>query len=67
LEALTVSEFLTTPEIARILRRSVWSVYRDAAAGKIPAHRVRGKLLFDRAEVRAALAGNVAGVPTPDA
>jgi Helix-turn-helix domain len=55
-----VQEFWTAAETATILRRSVDSVRRDAKNGRLPAHRVneRGKLLFDPAEVRAALAGN---------
>ena len=55
-----MNPYLTASEIASALRRSVWSVYRDAASGRIPCRRVngRGRLLFDPAEVRAALAGN---------
>jgi hypothetical protein len=55
-----MNPYLTASEIASALRRSVWSVYRDAASGRIPCHRVngRGRLLFDPPEVRAALAGN---------
>jgi hypothetical protein len=55
-----MNPYLTASEIAVALRRSVWSIYRDAAAGRIPCRRVngRGRLLFDPAEVRAALEGN---------
>lgn len=55
-------EFLTTKEIAALLRVRERKVYDLAAEGAIPHRRVTGKLLFPRAEVEAWIAG---GVPVP--
>jgi excisionase family DNA binding protein len=55
-----MSQYLTVPELALVLRRSLWTIYRDAKSGRIPSHRLnrRGRILFDPDEVRAALARN---------
>jgi excisionase family DNA binding protein len=62
--------FLTTREVAELLRVRERKVYDMAAEGAIPCRRVTGKLLFPRAEIEAWLAGGIAepapaGVP-PD-
>ncbi len=51
--------FLTTREVADLLRVKERKVYDLAAAGEIPCRRVTGKLLFPRAEIDAWLAGGV--------
>src|SRR3546814_883337 len=48
--------FLTTREVAALLRVKERKVYDLAAAGDIPCRRVTGKLLFPRAEIEAWLA-----------
>ncbi|HEY9549058.1 MAG TPA: helix-turn-helix domain-containing protein, partial [Kiloniellaceae bacterium] len=48
--------FLTTREVAELLRVKERKVYDLAAAGDIPCRRVTGKLLFPRAEIEAWLA-----------
>ena len=50
-------EFLTTREIAALLRVKERKVYDLAAAGEIPCRRVTGKLLFPKAEIEAWLSG----------
>ncbi len=50
-------EFLTSSEVAALLRVKQRKVYDLAAAGEIPCRRVTGKLLFPRAEIEAWLAG----------
>jgi len=60
----TTPEFLTTREVAALLRVKERKVYDLAAAGEIPCRRVTGKLLFPRAEVEAWLAGGRAA-PAP--
>ncbi|MGD1877949.1 MAG: substrate-binding domain-containing protein [Kiloniellaceae bacterium] len=57
--------FLTTREVADLLRVKERKVYDLAAAGEIPCRRVTGKLLFPRAEIDAWLAGNTGGGPAP--
>ena len=52
-----VPTFLTTREVAELLRVKERKVYDLAAAGEIPCRRVTGKLLFPRAEIEAWLAG----------
>ncbi|MFQ5567205.1 MAG: substrate-binding domain-containing protein [Paracoccaceae bacterium] len=59
----TTPEFLTTREVAALLRVKERKVYDLAAAGAIPCRRVTGKLLFPRAEIEAWLAGG--GAPAP--
>jgi len=53
--------FLTTREVAALLRVKERKVYDLAAAGGIPCRRVTGKLLFPRAEVEAWIAGGAVG------
>ncbi len=60
----TAPEFLTTREVAALLRVKQRKVYDLAAAGEIPCRRVTGKLLFPRAEIEAWLAGGRAA-PAP--
>ena len=52
--------FLTTREVAELLRVKERKVYDLAASGGIPCRRVTGKLLFPRAEIEAWLAGGTA-------
>jgi len=51
-------EFLTTREVAALLRVKERKVYDLAAAGDIPCRRVTGKLLFPKAEIEAWLSGS---------
>jgi len=51
-------EFLTTREVAALLRVKERKVYDLAAAGEIPCRRVTGKLLFPKAEIEAWLSGS---------
>ena len=62
------TEFLTTREVAALLRVKQRKVYDLAAAGAIPCRRVTGKLLFPRAEIEAWLSGSRAtpARPAPD-
>lgn len=50
-------QFLTTREIADILRVKERKVYDLASAGEIPCRRITGKLLFPKSEVDAWLSG----------
>lgn len=50
-------QFLTTQEVARLLRVKERKVYDLAAAGEIPHRRVTGKLLFPRDEIEAWIDG----------
>lgn len=50
-------EFLTTREVAALLRVKERKVYDLAAAGDIPCRRVTGKLLFPKAEIEDWLSG----------
>lgn len=52
--------FLTTREVADLLRVKERKVYDMAADGDIPCRRVTGKLLFPRAELEAWLGGGAA-------
>src|SRR5690606_5923351 len=52
--------FLTTKEVADLLRVRERKVYEMAAEGEIPCRRVTGKLLFPRVELEAWLAGGIA-------
>lgn len=56
--------FLTTREVADLLRVKERKVYDLAAAGEIPCRRVTGKLLFPRAEIDAWLAQGKSGGTT---
>ena len=58
-EGPTAPAFLTTKEVADLLRVRERKVYEMAAEGEIPCRRVTGKLLFPRAELDAWLAGGV--------
>ncbi|WP_224825420.1 helix-turn-helix transcriptional regulator [Cognatishimia sp. MH4019] len=61
-------DYLTTKELAALLRLSERKVYDLASGGEVPCTRVVGKLLFPRAEVMAWIDGNRSGpetVPTP--
>lgn len=59
-EARAAPAFLTTKEVADLLRVRERKVYEMAAEGEIPCRRVTGKLLFPRIELDAWLAGGVA-------
>lgn len=52
--------FLTTKELAELLRVKERKVYDLAAAGEVPCRRVTGKLLFPRNEIEAWLQGDSA-------
>lgn len=56
-------EFLTTREVAALLRVRERKVYDLAAAGGIPCRRVTGRLLFPRAEIEAWLSGGASNAP----
>jgi len=57
-----MSEFLTTRELASLLRVKERQIYDLAAKGRLPVRRVTGKLLFPRAEIEARLsAGTTEG------
>jgi excisionase family DNA binding protein len=51
-------DYLTTREVATLLRVRERKVYDLAAAGEIPCRRLIGKLLFPRLEIEAWLAGS---------
>jgi len=53
------SEYLTTKELAELLRIKERKVYDLAASGSIPCLRVTGKLLFPRVQVNTWLSGTV--------
>lgn len=57
-------EFMTTREVASLLRVKERKVYEMAAADEIPCRRVTGKLLFPRAQIEAWLAGEGAIRPS---
>lgn len=54
-------DYLTTREVAAMLRVKERKVYDLAAAGEIPHRRITGKLLFPRAEVLGWIGGGTAG------
>lgn len=56
-----MSQFLTTRELAALLRVKERKVYDLAAEGALPVRRVTGKLLFPREEIEEWLAANGAG------
>jgi len=56
------SEYLTTKELAELLRIKERKVYDLAATGKVPCSRATGKLLFPRAAIDAWIAGKGAGL-----
>ena len=53
-----MSEYLTTRELAELLRIKERKVYDLAASGSVPCTRATGKLLFPRKEVEAWIASN---------
>ena len=53
----TSPRYLTTKEVAALLRVRERKVYDLAAAGGIPHRRITGKLLFPRAEILAWIEG----------
>lgn len=53
-----MSEFLTTRELAALLRIKERKVYDLASEGSLPVRRVTGKLLFPRAEIDEWIASN---------
>ena len=53
-------QFLTTREVAELLRMRERRVYDLAASGEIPCRRVTGRLLFPRAEIEAWIGGGPA-------
>ena len=56
--------YLTTREVAELLRVKERKVYDLAATGEIPHRRITGKLLFPSAEIRAWIEGSsTAGAP----
>ena len=57
--------FLTTKEVAALLRVKERKVYDLAAEGEIPCRRLTGKLLFPRLELEAWLAGSAASKAEP--
>lgn len=66
--AQSVSEYLTTKELAELLRIKERKVYDLASSGEVPCSRAMGKLLFPRQAVEAWLAESSSGytpaVPT---
>lgn len=63
-----MSEYLTTKELAELLRIKERKVYDLAASGTVPVSRAMGKLLFPRTEIMAWLKENsigLAGVAAP--
>lgn len=58
-------QYLTTREVAELLRVKERKVYEMAAAEEIPCRRVTGKLLFPRAELEAWLIGDQAPAAGP--
>ena len=59
--------YLTTREVAELLRVKERKVYDLAASGEIPHRRVTGKLLFPKDEIAAWLSGDVPAARAPGA
>lgn len=57
-----LSEYLTTKELADLLRLKERKIYDLAASGKVPCSRATGKLLFQRTQINAWLAENSSGL-----
>jgi len=57
-----MTEYLTTKELAELLRIKERKVYDLAAAGDVPCSRVMGKLLFPRAAVMAWVSAHSSGL-----
>lgn len=62
-----MSEFLTTRELAALLRVKERKIYDLVASGSLPVRRVTGKLLFPRRDIQEWIAGSAEGVPEEDA
>ena len=60
---MTTPDFLTTKEVAALLRVKERKVYDMVAEGEIPHRRITGKLLFPRAALEAWLEGDVIDAP----
>jgi excisionase family DNA binding protein len=58
-----MSEFMTTREVAQLLRVQQRQVYDLAAKGQLPVRKVTGKLLFPRAEIEAQLKAGAIEAP----
>jgi putative molybdopterin biosynthesis protein len=56
-----MTEFLTTRELARLLRVKERKIYDLVAAGALPVRRATGKLLFPRADIDKWITANAAG------
>lgn len=59
--------YLTVPEVALLLRLKERRIYALAQAGALPAHRVTGRLLFQRSEIEQWLAASRPPMPPPAA
>ena len=59
-----MTEFLTTKEVAALLRIKERKVYDLTSSGALPCTRAIGKLLFPRAQIEAWLASN-SQTPSP--
>ena len=57
-----MSQYLTTKELAELLRIKERKVYDLAASGEVPCSKAMGKLLFPRREIDAWLAANSTGL-----
>ncbi len=60
-----MSQYLTTRELAELLRIKERKVYDLAASGEVPCSRATGKLLFPREAVAAWIAGRSSGSQVP--
>ena len=60
-------EYLTTKELAELLRIKERKVYDLAASGQVPCSRAMGKLLFPRRAIEAWIAGESTGGTVPGA
>ncbi|MEL6375349.1 MAG: helix-turn-helix transcriptional regulator, partial [Pseudomonadota bacterium] len=58
-----MAQYLTTREVADLLRLKERKVYDLAASGAIPCSKATGKLLFPRSAIEAWLAAHMSGVP----
>jgi excisionase family DNA binding protein len=58
---MTGEEYLTTKELAGLLRIKERKVYDLAASGQVPCSRATGKLLFPRRAVEAWIASKSSG------
>ena len=56
-----MTEYLTTKELAELLRLKERKIYELAAKGEVPCTRATGKLLFPRRAVNAWMAGHSTG------